>query len=65
MFRAFSEMDLRHLQHINKVIVNKTRFTKADLGGELELDSIIAVYGEETFFTIFAEQAPIYDLIFT
>ena len=56
-------MDLHHLQFINKIIVSKPLYTKADLK-EIELQTIISVYGQETFFTIFAEQAPIYDLVF-
>lgn len=52
--RAFSEMDLRQVVSILKVIEHKKSYTKSDLT-EIETESIFRLYGDETFFSIFAE----------
>ena len=58
-------MDLQQILKIRRIIggdKNEEHYTKQDLE-MIELDTIVQVFEEETFFTIFAEQAEVYDAI--
>ena len=51
------------MQSIKKVIIEKPLYTKQDLG-EIETEAMVSVFGKETFFTLFAEQAQIYEQVY-
>ena len=58
-------MDLQQILKIRRIIggdKKEEHYTKQDLE-MIELDTIVQVFEEETFFTIFAEQAEVYDAI--
>ena len=48
-------MDLQQVQFIKNIILNKSLFSKAQLG-DIETETMASVFGKETFFTLFAEQ---------
>ena len=45
------------------MIAKKDAYTKSDVG-EIEAETIVSVYGKETFFSLFAEQYQIFDLTY-
>jgi len=52
------------LKKLEGIILNSQKaITKADLG-EIEPKTAISVYKDETFFSIFAEQGIIYEVIY-
>jgi len=52
------------LKKLEGIILNSQKaITKADLG-EIEPMTAISVYKDETFFSIFAEQGIIYEVIY-
>jgi len=55
-------MDLHQLRQISQVVQKKSIFSKGEIG-DIEPETLVRIYGQETFFTLFSEQAPIYDAV--
>jgi hypothetical protein len=53
-------MDLRQVELLKNIIVHKPNFSKADLG-DIEAQTTVSLFGKETFLSLFAEQATLYD----
>ena len=52
------------MQQIKNVIETKSNYTKIDLG-KIEMEVIYSLYGNETFFSLFAEQVMLYNVVQT
>ena len=64
LIRAFSEIDLKQVNEIqNRVNNSSGELTKTDVG-VIETETFLkSIYKQETFFSLFAEQSGLYDLI--
>ena len=63
LMRAFSEIDLFQVVSINEKII-AGEASQSDLG-DIETETFMkSIFREETFFSLFAEQKGLYDLIY-
>ena len=62
IYRAFAEMDLHQVKQIKNIISQKGNYSKTDVG-QIEMEVIISLFGDETFFSLFAEQAQLFDIV--
>ena len=64
LIRAFSEIDLKQVIDIQKRVEESSgELTKTDVS-VIETDTFLkSIYKQETFFSLFAEQSSLYDLI--
>ena len=67
LYRPFCEVDLFQLIKLKDQVIqaNKEKFSlkRADIG-DIELLAVCSVYGDESFFSLFAEQGVIYEVFF-
>ena len=63
MYRAFSEIDLRQLVKLRDLLQEGKESIKSKIS-QIEPDSIVSLYGDNTFFSLFADQGEIYEVIY-
>lgn len=63
LIRACSEIDLQQIDSVNATI-NKIVYSKNDVD-DIEFETLLKLYGGETFFSLFAEETPVFDFVLT
>jgi len=53
-------MALRQVELLKTIIEHKPNYSKVDLG-DIEAETTVSLFGKETFLSLFAEQATLYD----
>ena len=62
-FKAFAECDFRQIDEINKIIKEKQSSLQKNDIQSIEPQTLTKIYRNETFFSLFFEQEPVYNTI--